>query len=292
MIEINTKTIFNELINLSDSLEAYNNLTNSIYFEFQSIFSNWQNSKGEYLKQTVLENKSKDKQLMDGIYHFITAIRIANESYRELGDHVLVEEDSKDYINDKYGLALEAYQEIITIYDSIQNLSLYPDAENIVIEKETLQSQMDQMREYMGKTSTSLEKMEKIEDEFKGRLDGFDLIYIPEEVVVEGNATKDSDQYFFKNDEIEPRAKVISLLLVNRGKLLQKIQISLDTIIANYQSRNQKKMMEMKSTIIASLNNSRNNLRVFNDYIKEECDNADSLVRRNINRLEGLVREQ
>lgn len=291
MIKINTKTIENELVNLKDYLESYYNLANSIYFEFQSIFGNWQNSKGEYLKQLVLDNKNNDKKLKDGIDRFLAAIRISMESYQEIGKDVSFSEDSKDLIIGKYDYVLEAYNHIIDIYNSIPNLSLYPFQGDIFKEKDTLLEQRDKFVELKGKTDTNIDKILKIENEFKGRLDGFDLITISQESIVEGSYIKEADQYYFKNDEIEPRVKLISLLVVNNGKNLQNIKIALDTIISNYDSTYFKKMNEMKTSIISSLTNSLQNIKTFNDYVYNECNEADALVNRNIRNLEVLVNE-
>lgn len=291
MIKINTKTIENELVNLNDYLESYYNLANSIYFEFQSIFSNWQNSKGEYLKEMVLENKTNDKKLKEGIERFISAIRISMESYQEIGSDVSFSLDAKDFISDKYTFAIDAYNGIIDIYNSIPNLALYPFQGDILSEKETLQAQRDKLVELKGKTDSTYDKMLKIEDEFKGRLDGFDLITISQESIVEGNNVKEADQYYFKNDEIEPRVKLISLLVVNNGKNLQNIKIAIDTIVSNYDSSYTKKMNEMKTSIISSLTNSLQNLKTFNDYTYNECNEAEALISRNIKNLEGLVNE-
>lgn len=291
MIKINTKTIENELVNLNDYLESYYNLANSIYFEFQSIFSNWQNSKGEYLKEMVLENKTNDKKLKEGIERFISAIRISMESYQEIGMDVSFSQDAKEFVSDKYTFAIDAYNSIIDIYNSIPNLALYPFQGDILSEKETLQAQRDKLVELKGKTVSTYDKMLKIEDEFKGRLDGFDLITISQESIVEGNNVKEADQYYFKNDEIEPRVKLISLLVVNNGKNLQNIKIAIDTIVSNYDSSYTKKMNEMKTSIISSLTNSLQNLKTFNDYTYNECNEAEALISRNIKNLEGLVNE-
>ena len=291
MIKINTKTIENELVNLNDYLESYYNLANSIYFEFQSIFSNWQNSKGEYLKEMVLENKTNDKKLKEGIERFISAIRISMESYQEIGMDVSFSQDAKEFVSDKYTFAIDAYNGIIDIYNSIPNLALYPFQGDILSEKETLQAQRDKLVELKGKTDSTYDKMLKIEDEFKGRLDGFDLITISQESIVEGNNVKEADQYYFKNDEIEPRVKLISLLVVNNGKNLQNIKIAIDTIVSNYDSSYTKKMNEMKTSIISSLTNSLQNLKTFNDYTYNECNEAEALISRNIKNLEGLVNE-
>ena len=291
MIKINTKTIENELVNLNDYLESYYNLANSIYFEFQSIFSNWQNSKGEYLKEMVLENKTNDKKLKEGIERFISAIRISMESYQEIGMDVSFSQDAKEFVSDKYTFAIDDYNSIIDIYNSIPNLALYPFQGDILSEKETLQAQRDKLVELKGKTDSTYDKMLKIEDEFKGRLDGFDLITISQESIVEGNNVKEADQYYFKNDEIEPRVKLISLLVVNNGKNLQNIKIAIDTIVSNYDSSYTKKMNEMKTSIISSLTNSLQNLKTFNDYTYNECNEAEALISRNIKNLEGLVNE-
>ena len=239
----------------------------------------------------VLENKTNDKKLKEGIERFISAIRISMESYQEIGMDVSFSQDAKEFVSDKYTFAIDAYNSIIDIYNSIPNLALYPFHGDILSEKETLQAQRDKLVELKGKTDSTYDKMLKIEDEFKGRLDGFDLITISQESIVEGNNVKEADQYYFKNDEIEPRVKLISLLVVNNGKNLQNIKIAIDTIVSNYDSSYTKKMNEMKTSIISSLTNSLQNLKTFNDYTYNECNEAEALISRNIKNLERLVNE-
>lgn len=182
MININVKDLNNEIVKMDNLIDDYNDVYLNLFNSINFLQNYWKGSTADRYFYNVIEEKVETEKLLNEIKLQYNIYLYIYDNYKNIGNKIRCNLDSKETIINKINNCIEKTKEIINMYTVI--IDDYNDYE----EKNRLIKLKDRMKNVLSKYETSKKtiketygKIEDIEQEINKKLAKIDFMFIEDE---------------------------------------------------------------------------------------------------------------
>jgi hypothetical protein len=169
-IEINNEVLVKEINSLSNLITTYEELYTKIFNEFNEISIFWKdNTANEFFKKLEYEKLNFNKEQIK-MKNELEVYKYIYNSYKEIGNDILCNLNSKKYIIDKLNKIKEKLENILIEYNDL-NTSICIEAEEYLKnEKEKIKEILDTTKLTKNTIENTFKEIEKVEQEVNNKL--------------------------------------------------------------------------------------------------------------------------
>ena len=167
---------------LQDNIERYNKIlkkiqdnNNDIFYNFNNIYDNWHDKKSKELEEHLIREKKKIYNLENNIKEQISIYEFIKEKYKDLGNKIKCNLDSKTLIDDKLNIIIKLLEDIINQYNELGDISFFSEAEIIKTDEDKTKSIYKEFIDLRQNILFSYDSIEEIEKELIEKTKDIDI---------------------------------------------------------------------------------------------------------------------
>lgn len=164
MIAVNVENLEVLISKLSKLIEEYENNFLSINREYDIIKENFKSQKMQLFYNELEEEKIKTKKVIVTLKEFLKLIQVIYDRYKELGNNINIELDSKDIILDKQEELKDNFARVINISNSLQEFEEKP---NVLREIEKIKKEENNFLQIKKEIENFYVNIDNIENDIK-----------------------------------------------------------------------------------------------------------------------------
>ncbi len=164
MIAVNVENLEVLISKLSKLIEEYENNFLSINREYDIIKENFKSQKMQLFYNELEEEKIKTKKVIVTLKEFLKLIQVIYDRYKELGNNINIELDSKDIILDKQEELKDNFARVINISNSLQESLEKP---NVLREIEKIKKEENNFLQIKKEIENFYVNIDNIENDIK-----------------------------------------------------------------------------------------------------------------------------
>ena len=164
MIAVNVENLEVLFSKLSKLIEEYENNFLSINREYDIIKENFKSQKMQLFYNELEEEKIKTKKVIVTLKEFLKLIQVIYDRYKELGNNINIELDSKDIILDKQEELKDNFARVINISNSLQESLEKP---NVLREIEKIKKEENNFLQIKKEIENFYVNIDNIENDIK-----------------------------------------------------------------------------------------------------------------------------
>lgn len=163
MIEVNISNLEEIISNYNEIIKKIEENNSNIIQNFNDLSKNWKDEKNQRLTSNFNLEKHRIIKLEDNVKEQLSVYKYIEAGYKELGNKIKCNLNSRDLINSKLDDIINTLNVILSQYNSLGDISFYPKANIIYNQKKEIRTVLTSFNNIKENINSKFDKVEEIE---------------------------------------------------------------------------------------------------------------------------------